>query len=189
MERKHMRVISGKARRINLVTPSGLDVRPTTDRTKETLFNIINMEVYNSSFLDLFSGSGAIGIEALSRGADKVTFVEKSIDSIKCIQENLEKTKLADKAIIYKIDVLNAINKLQDNNEKFNIIFMDPPYDNGWETKIISLIEEKDLLEKDGLLVCESSINTNFDFINSTKYYIEKEKTFRTNKFTFIRYE
>ena len=109
-----MRVIAGKARRINLVTPDGLDVRPTTDRIKETLFNIINMEVFDCSFLDLFSGSGAIGIEALSRGAYKATFVEKSIHSIKCIEENLQNTQLTDKAVIIKMDVLDTLNRLKE---------------------------------------------------------------------------
>lgn len=183
-----MRVIAGKARRINLVTPDGLDVRPTTDRIKETLFNMINMEVIDCNFLDLFSGSGAIGIEALSRGAKKATFVEKSIDSLKCIDQNLEKTRLSDMAVIMKIDVLNALNRLQGKDEKFDIIFMDPPYKEGFYCKVISLIEQNDLLDKDGMIICESSNDTDFDFINQTKYQIVKEKTFKTNKFTFIRY-
>ncbi|GKX31703.1 RNA methyltransferase [Vallitalea longa] len=182
-----MRVIAGKARRINLVTPNGLDVRPTTDRIKETLFNMINVDVFDCNFLDLFSGSGAIGIEALSRGAKKATFVEKSIDSLKCIEQNLEKTKLSDMAIIIKTDVLNALNRLQEKNEKFDMIFMDPPYEEGFYCKVISLIEQNDLLDKDGIIICESSIDTNFDFIDQTIYHIVKEKTFRTNKFTFIR--
>ncbi|QUH27420.1 16S rRNA (guanine(966)-N(2))-methyltransferase RsmD [Vallitalea guaymasensis] len=183
-----MRVIAGKARRINLITPKGLDVRPTTDRTKETLFNIINVDVYDSRFLDLFSGSGAIGIEALSRGAGSAAFVEKSIDSLKCIKDNLEKTKLSDMAKIYKIDVIHALNKFYTNNEKFDIIFMDPPYDKGWESKVISLIEQNDLLDRDGMIICESSIDTTFVFIDDTKYEISKEKLFRTNKFTFIKH-
>ncbi|GMQ56910.1 16S rRNA (guanine(966)-N(2))-methyltransferase RsmD [Vallitalea sediminicola] len=183
-----MRVISGKARRINLITPIGLDVRPTTDRTKETLFNIINVDVYDSEFLDLFSGSGAIGIEALSRGAKRTVFVEKSIDSLKCIQENLDNTKLSDMALIYRIDVLKALDKIYVNKDKFDIIFMDPPYDQGWESKVISLIEQNDLLDKDGMIICESSIGTAFDFIDGTKYHIINEKLFRTNKFTFIKH-
>ncbi|MCT4687380.1 16S rRNA (guanine(966)-N(2))-methyltransferase RsmD [Vallitalea sp.] len=183
-----MRVIAGKARRISLMTPKGFDVRPTTDRTKETLFNIINVDVYDSKFLDLFSGSGAIGIEALSRGASSVSFVEKSIDSLKCIKDNLEKTRLSDMAHIYKIDVIHALNKFYSNKEKFDIIFLDPPYDKGWESKVISLIEQNDLLDRNGMIICESSIGTTFDFIDDTKYEISKEKLFRTNKFTFIKF-
>lgn len=182
-----MRVIAGKARRHNLVSPSGLDVRPTTDRTKETLFNMVNMSIYDSNFLDLFSGSGAIGIEALSRGAKKAVFVENSSDALKCIEENLESTKLRELAWIYKMDIIKAINKLNNNKETFDIIFMDPPYNKGWESQIISLIEQNGLLNEDGMIVCESSNETKFDFIQNTEYEIFKEKVFKTNKFTFLR--
>ena len=91
-----MRVIAGTARRLQLKTLDGMDTRPTTDRIKETLFNMISAELYDSNFLDLFSGSGGIGIEALSRGAANAVFVEKNPKAMKCIQENLESTKLKD---------------------------------------------------------------------------------------------
>lgn len=96
-----MRVISGSARRTNLVAPSGLNTRPTTDRIKETLFNMINNELYDCIFVDLFSGSGAIGIEALSRGAEGAYFIENNRKAINCIKENLEKTHLESKSFCY----------------------------------------------------------------------------------------
>lgn len=179
-----MRVIAGKARRHNLLSPSGLDVRPTTDRTKETLFNILNMNIYNAHFLDLFSGSGAIGIEALSRGAKQTIFVEHNSEALKCIEKNLENTKLKDSALIHKTDVFSGLKKL---NIKFDIIFMDPPYNKGYEERIIPILEQYNLLEDDGMIVCESSIETSFDFIKNTSFEISKEKLFRTNKFTFLQ--
>jgi 16S rRNA (guanine966-N2)-methyltransferase len=180
-----MRVISGKARRHNLLSPSGLDVRPTTDRTKETLFNMLNMDVYNADFLDLFSGSGAIGIEALSRGAKQAVFVEHNSEALKCINKNLENTKLKDNALIHKTEVVTGLKKLE--GKKFDIIFMDPPYNKGYEERIVPLLQQYNLLDDDGIIVCESSIETNFDFINNTDFKISKEKLFRTNKFTFLQ--
>ena len=100
-----MRVIAGKARRIPLVTVKGMETRPTTDRTKETLFNMIAHGLCDCTFLDLFSGSGAIGIEAISRGVKKAVFVENNPNAIQCIMENLKKTQLEDQAEVIREDV------------------------------------------------------------------------------------
>ena len=108
-----MRVIAGKARRLQLKTPEGLDTRPTTDRIKETLFNMLQPKLADCVFLDLFSGSGAIGIEALSRGAKRTFFVENAREPLKCIRENLENTNLMDDAIIIGKDVLTALRQLK----------------------------------------------------------------------------
>ena len=104
-----MRVIAGKARRLNLKTVPGMDTRPTTDRIKETLFNILQPELLDCHFLDLFSGSGAIGIEALSRGAARAVFVEKNPKACTCIRENLTFTKLADSGTLLNMDVMQAL--------------------------------------------------------------------------------
>lgn len=183
-----MRVIAGKARRHNLVSPEGKDVRPTLDRTKETLFNMINMNVIDSNFLDLFSGSGAIGIEALSRGGKNVVFVENSTKALDCIKKNLEHTKLEEDAIIFNKDVVYAIETFSREDKKFDVIFMDPPYNKGWEEKVITLISDSELLNRDGILICESSKETDFKFISETKFEIIKEKTFKTSKFTFMEW-
>lgn len=116
-----MRVIAGKARRIQLKTISGNDTRPTTDRIKETLFNILQPDLYDSTFLDLFSGSGAIGIEALSRGAAEAVFVENNKEAVKCIEENLKNTRLNDYAVIKPLDVITAIRRL-DGREAFSFV-------------------------------------------------------------------
>ena len=107
-----MRVIAGKARRIPLVTVKGMETRPTTDRTKETLFNMIAHGLCDCTFLDLFSGSGAIGIEAISRGVKKAVFVENNPNAIQCIMENLKKTQLADQAEVIREDVFSALRRL-----------------------------------------------------------------------------
>ena len=107
-----MRVIAGTARRLPLVTPKGMETRPTTDRIKETLFNILQNDLPGCHFLDLFAGSGAIGIEALSRGAAKAVFVDNSKEALSCIRQNLEKTHLADRAIVIGQDCAGAIHAL-----------------------------------------------------------------------------
>ena len=109
-ERNIMRVIAGSAKRLQLKTIDGLDTRPTTDRIKETLFNMISHEIADSCFLDLFSGSGAIGIEALSRGAKEAVFVEQNRKAMACIRENLTFTKLAKQSVLLEMDVLSALN-------------------------------------------------------------------------------
>lgn len=182
-----MRVIAGEARRLILKVPEGKDVRPTTDRTKETLFNVLNRYISNSIVLDIFSGSGAIGIEALSRGAVKAFFVENNQEAIECIEYNLNHTKLIEKSQLMKYDYSKALKILNNDKVKFDVIFLDPPYNKGLEEKTISDIVSLDLLKDNGIIVCESSIDTSFSFVDKyNHYYIDKEKEFKTNKFTFI---
>lgn len=121
-----MRIISGTARGTKLYTLEGTETRPTLDRVKESLFNIIQSDIQDSNALDLFSGSGAIGLELLSRGAKKAVLCDNSKDAIKIIKQNAQKTHLDDKAEIYNIDFSNLIEKLED--QKFDIIYIDPPY-------------------------------------------------------------
>ena len=135
-----MRVIAGKARRLPLVAPEGRDTRPTTDRIKETLFNILQDDVPGSYFLDLFSGSGGIGIEALSRGAREAVFVEFGKEALACIRANLNKTKLMDQAMVLPVEVTYGISKLAKMGKKFDIIYADPPYQKGCEPKILDLL-------------------------------------------------
>ena len=120
-----MRVIAGSAKRLQLKTPDGPDTRPPTDRIKETLFNMIQGELYDCLFLDLFSGSGAIGIEALSRGARRCYFVEQAKEAVACIRQNLDATHLGQKAVVMDCDVLAAIGRLKGKEKPFDFIFMD----------------------------------------------------------------
>ncbi len=184
-----MRVIAGEARRIPLACPSGKDTRPTTDRIKETLFNIIQEDVPGSEFLDLFSGSGAIGIEAVSRGAKRATFIEMAQEPIACIKKNLEKTKLFSKSVLLPVEVTYGIRKLSSEETKFDIVHMDPPYNKGLEPKILGLLSESSLLYKGTLVILETSGSDSLDFIDQSKYSIQNIKEYKTNRHIFLRYQ
>ena len=135
-----MRVIAGTARRLNLKTVPGMETRPTTDRIKETLFNILQPEMPDCRFLDLFSGSGGIGIEALSRGAAYAVFVEKNPRACNCIRDNLSFTKLVEHGKLLNMDVLQALRSLE-GEEAFDCIFMDPPYKAGYEPEVFNRLK------------------------------------------------
>ncbi|MBO6107964.1 MAG: 16S rRNA (guanine(966)-N(2))-methyltransferase RsmD [Eubacterium sp.] len=153
-----MRVIAGSARRIVLDTPSGMDTRPTTDRIKETLFNIIQDSVRGSGFLDLFAGSGGIGIEALSRGAENAVFAENRSEACRCIEGNLKRTGLFGRARLIRSDVFKAIAELGAGGRKFDIIFADPPYGRISYGKLLSAIRDAGILEDDGIIIIETAL-------------------------------
>ena len=180
-----MRVIAGKARHLALKTIEGMDTRPTTDRIKETLFNMINNDIYNCRFLDIFAGSGAIGIEALSRGAKEAVFIEKNHKACDCIKSNLIFTKLIENAIIYRCDYGEAINKLKDKG-CFDIVFMDPPYNNMFEKDVLVKLKEKGIVSPDSLIIIEASIETDFSYLDELGYSLIKEKKYKSNKHIFV---
>lgn len=181
-----MRVIAGSRKRIPLKTIEGLQVRPTTDRIKETLFNIINPFLADSIFLDLFSGSGAIGIEAMSRGAKKAVFVEKNKEAVKCIQSNLAATRLEQMARVLEGDVFWAMRQLQEEGKIFDLIFLDPPYHKELERKVLSYLSSSSLLHKDTWIIVESSIETEFSYTSELGFVIDREKCYKTNKHVFL---
>lgn len=148
-----MRIISGQARGTVLYTLDGDSTRPTLDRVKESLFNIIQSKIREAVVLDLFAGSGALGIESLSRGAKKVFLCDKSKQAINIIKKNLEKTKLTTNAIIINDDYKNAIKETKD---KFDIIFIDPPYMENIAVKAVENIIENNLLTDEGLIILET---------------------------------
>lgn len=180
-----MRVIAGSAKRLQLKTVEGMDTRPTTDRIKETLFNMITMNLADSCFLDLFSGSGAIGIEALSRGALHAVFVEQSKKAMNCIKDNLNHTKLSDRAKLYETDVMSALNRLEGTTV-FDFVFMDPPYNQLWERKILEYLRDSELVTEESLIIVEASLETDFSYVTQWGYSIIKEKTYKTNKHVFL---
>ena len=183
-----MRVIAGSAKRIQLKTIEGMDTRPTTDRIKETLFNMISEYLADSYFLDLFSGSGAIGIEALSRGASKAVFVEQSRQAMNCIRENLKVTRLEEKAVLFETDVISALKRM-DSSEKFHYIFMDPPYDQLLEKTVLEYLSHSNLLAEDALIIVEASMETDFSYVTSLGFTIVKEKCYKSNKHVFLERE
>ncbi len=182
-----MRVISGKCRGTRLVSPEGITTRPTIDRIKETLFNMIAFDMPECMFLDLFSGSGAIGIESLSRGAKLVVFVEKDKHALAALRTNLNKTKLQDAAAIYEMDVLSALDKLIAKSQRFDIIFLDPPYAMKNVENILEKIVANELLNEEGYIILERSTNT-LVFLPQN-LVLWKEKVYKTTTLSFLRKE
>lgn len=150
-----MRVISGKARGTKLSSIESLSTRPTLDRVKESLFNIIQNNLRDAVVLDLFAGSGQLGIEALSRGADKAYLCDINRDAVKMIKQNLEKTKLKDKAVVINEDYKRALRTL-NTNEKFDIIFIDPPYKEDIAVDSIIDIIHESRLKENGIMIIET---------------------------------
>lgn len=151
-----MRIISGKARGTKIGTISELTTRPTLDRVKEPLFSIIQNNLDEANVLDLFAGSGALGIEALSRGAKYSAFCDINLECTKIINENLIKTKLKNLSQIYNMDYKKAIDKLSKQEIKFDIIFIDPPYKLDIAANSVKLIIQNNLLNKDGIIIIET---------------------------------
>lgn len=178
-----MRVIAGKAKRLQLKAPKGMDTRPTTDRIKETLFNMLQDEIYDVRFLDLFSGSGGIGIEALSRGAAYACFVEQSREAAMIIRDNLAFTRLEGQGQVLAMDVGLAVRKLLEA-EPFQVAFMDPPYGKGLEREILQNADFYRILSDRALVIVESDLETRMDDLEG--FRLLKEKIYKTNKHIFL---
>ncbi len=181
-----MRVISGQARGLKLKAPEGMETRPTTDRIKESFFNIIAPDIYDADFLDLFSGSGAIGIEALSRGAGSAVFVDESLKSIEVIRDNLERARLIDRAEVIQGNVLSVIGALGNRNKSFDIIFMDAPYSKGLTEASLQAVVQAKILKPKGYIVAEQAVDEASLNINGLEVYRIKDYK-RTTKMTFLR--
>ena len=181
-----MRVIAGSAKRLLLKTIEGKDTRPTTDRIKETLFNMMQNDVYGCTFLDLFSGSGAIGIEALSRGAEMAVMVEHNPRAAQCIRENLKITHLEDKATVMNCDVITALKRLEERQLVFDIIFMDPPYNQLLEKAVLDYLAHSGHTHADTLIIAEASRETGMDYLSELGFELVREKEYKTNKHLFI---
>lgn len=145
-----MRVITGKARGRRLREPKGMDIRPTTDMVKEAVFNILQFELEGARVLDLFAGTGQLGIEALSRGAAEAVFVDGSSAAVKIVRENLKLCGF--EARVLQGDAIGYLPSLG----RFDVVFLDPPYDSGLLEKALEVIENVDLLSDGGIIVCES---------------------------------
>lgn len=180
-----MRVIAGSAKSLRLKTPEGFDTRPTADRIKETLFNMIGTNMFDCVFLDLFSGSGGIGIEALSRGAKEAVFVEKSPKAMACIKENLRFTRLEARAMTMTADVMDALYRLE-GEKVFDYIFMDPPYNHELEKKALTYLAGSSLIYEDTTIIAEASKNTDFSYVSDLGLVIIREKIYKTSKHVFI---
>ena len=186
-----MRVIAGTARSLRLLTPKGLHTRPTPDRIKETLFNMLIPYVPNALVLDLFAGSGGLGIEALSRGARYAFFVDNNESACKCITQNLHTTKLEEKGELIKRDALAGMEYLATLKEledkSIDLVFIDPPYEKGYEKKVLDLLAQQKYISNETLIILESGSNMNPNSLTNEALHIEKVKLYKTNMHLFIR--
>lgn len=180
-----MRVIAGTARSLRLKTPDGMDTRPTTDRIKETLFNMLQPYLCGALFVDLFSGSGGIGIEALSRGARHAYFVENEKRALACILENLQFTHLSEQATVLKTDVLSALYGIHE--KEADIIFMDPPYDCGHEERVLAALRDLPWVTENTIIVIETSLRADLSRLENIGFSVEKDKRYKTNRHVFCR--
>lgn len=178
-----VRVISGSARGLKLNTPGDDRVRPTTDRVKESMFNIVQDWVYDSQVLDLFAGSGALGIEALSRGASQAVFCDNSLDSIKIIKSNIEKARVADRSQIVSGDFKRCLRDMEAKNKIFDMIFVDPPYYKGLFEEVLDTIRSCKILKKDGIVIVEHDAKRPIGQVEGLEVY--KEKKYGITMLTF----
>lgn len=181
-----MRVIAGSAGSLRLKTIEGTDTRPTTDRIKETLFNMIQNEIPGARALDLFAGSGAIGIEALSRGAKAAVFVENNKSAAKCIEENLRHTKLYERSRLLCMDCAAAVIRLK-KEEPFDLVFMDPPYNKALEEDMLRLFLTSPAVTEETLIITEAALETDFSYLPEIGFTMLREKRYKTNKHVFIK--
>ena len=186
-----MRVIAGTARSIPLKAPAGMDTRPTTDKIKETLFNILQFDVQGALFADLFAGSGAIGIEALSRGAEKALFIDSARAAADVIRENVRKCRFEERAKILRADAALAVGEIramkasEEAGTKL-IVFMDPPYDKGLEIPLLNGLAAAGVLEDDDLIIVES-LGCDLEPELDRRLEIVREKKYKNQKHIFIK--
>ena len=181
-----MRVIAGECRSIPLKTPAGDDItRPTQDIIKETLFNIIQGDVPGAVMIDLFAGSGQIGIEALSRGAAKVYFIDNGKEPIKCITDNVRFTKTEDRSVILKQD---AVAGLQSVFEKHvDIVFMDAPYLKGYERNVLRQLSVMKYVDSNTMIIIEADKKDDFSYTEEVGFEIVRRKEYKGNMHLFLR--
>lgn len=179
-----MRIISGNARGTKLYTLEGNNTRPTLDRVKEALFNKINFQLEEAIVLDLFAGSGALGLETLSRGAKIAYFGENSHQAAKVIEKNIYKTKMQDKAKLIIKDYKKILEEVKQI--KFDIIFLDPPYATNYDIEAIELVVKFNLLKENGLIVLETDSNEKENKIKTLNIKIDDTRKYGRVKLLFL---
>ena len=172
-----MRIITGRARGLQLNTPKNFDVRPTADRVKESVFNIIGSKIIGTKVLDLFAGTGNLGLESWSRGAEAITFIDESNESLRLVQNNIAKCRADKDCTVIKGNAVNVIDRLHKQGQLFDFAFCDPPYNKGWIEKIINALVTSPVLNQGGYLVVERAVHeaidnlpTAFELVRSEKY-------------------
>ncbi|MCR5303067.1 MAG: 16S rRNA (guanine(966)-N(2))-methyltransferase RsmD [Lachnospiraceae bacterium] len=180
-----MRVIAGTAKTMPLKAPKGMNTRPTQDRIKETLFNIIQNYVPGSIFLDLYSGSGQIGIEALSRGALHAYFSDTDRDALNVIRDNLTFTRLSDKGTIFRGDAASALGSIHEKH--FDIVYMDPPYNSGIEENVLRALSSMKQVDEDTMIIIENEKDIPLDRYEMLGYSVERVKQYLRSEHIFLR--
>ncbi len=170
-----MRIISGRARGTKLYTLEGENTRPTLDRVKESLFNIIQNKIEYANFLDLFSGSGAIGLEALSRGAKKTIFCDSSKQAIEIINKNIKKTHLEDNSKVYNLDYKKALKEIK---EKQDIIYIDPPYKTDFAIQAINEIIKLNIIDENSIIIVETDDKEIIENIEKLEIEIQDKRKY-----------
>lgn len=172
-----MRIITGRARGLQLITPKNWDVRPTADRVKESVFNIIGSKIIDAQVLDLFAGTGNLGLESWSRGAKGVTFIDESRESLRLVQSNITKCRAEKDCSVIKGNAVNVIERLEQQGKLFDFAFCDPPYNKGWLAKIVNALKLHPILQQGGYLVVERAVHEAledlpacFELVRSEKY-------------------
>lgn len=182
-----MRVITGKAKGTILKTPQGDSTRPTAERVKEAVFSILQFDIEGRRVLDLFAGTGQMGIEALSRGAAEAVFVDKSKDAVKMINENIQKAKLTETAKVFQADYLNFIK--QNSNRAFDIIILDPPYAQKMYAPALLAMLDESIIKPTTIIVCESGSEEIFEENENLKNYfnVEKQSKYGSTVITLLK--
>lgn len=180
-----MRIISGTARGTKLYTLKGMQTRPTLDRVKESLFNIIQNKIVDSIFLDLFSGSGAIGLEAASRGAKKVILCDKSKEAINIIKKNIEKTHLEEKVQVFNTDYEMLLK--EKIKGKVNIVYIDPPYNSNFAKKSIEILIKNKIVDENSTIIVETDREDIIDEISKLPIEIEDKRKYGRAEIIFLR--
>lgn len=183
-----MKIISGSARGMNLKSPRGKRIRPTSQKVKAAFFNIVHDKIYGACFLDLFSGSGGMGLEALSRGAKACVLVDKNWDSIHLIRKNVELLKMHEKASIYHDDVFRALLSFSQEQVCFDIIYIDPPYQYDKIQEILFVIQEGRLLSEGGIIGVER-LNRNDDALwGFSPFPLQQKKVYGDTALYILRF-
>ena len=183
-----MRIIAGLYKGFSLHSFPGNDIRPTPSKVREAVFDILGVRIIESDFLDLFAGTGAVGIEALSRGAKRATFVEVNRKAIEIIKKNLIKIRHNDFNDILIKDYFQAFKILNSQQRKYDIIFLDPPFDKNYSLKSLQEIEKRHIIKKNGIVVIQHQINENLPG-NFQRLICLKEKRYGKSRVTFFRYQ
>ena len=176
-----MRIITGIAKGKKIKAPYGMDTRPTLDRVKESLFDILSDKIAGKKILDLFAGTGNLGLESISRGALSSIFVESNRDTYKILEDNVTSLGFQKESILYNKDSFTSLKLFHDSNITFDVIFLDPPYGKGYVEKAINIIDRLNLLNDNAIIVCEYDVK---DLIPDT---VGKIKAYRTEKYGRVK--